>query len=67
MTKEFTHAFFEEVRSRNKAKFIEIVTAEIQKEQSKENGVSIPAFLEAENAYHEFKNAGLFDEFGRLK
>lgn len=66
-TKDFTHQFYVEVKKRNKAKFIEIATKEIQKEQAEENGINIPAFLEAENAYKEFQKAGLFDEFGRLQ
>lgn len=66
-TTEFTTQFYEEVRRRNKAKFIAIATKDIEKEQAKEGGINIPAFLEAEDAYNQFKNANCFDEYGRLK
>ena len=67
MTEKFTQEFYTEIRRRNKEKFIAVVSKEIEKEQAKEDGVNIPAFLEAEDAYNEFLNAGCFDEYGRLK
>lgn len=65
-TVQFTHQFYEEVRRRNKEKFIAVATKNIEKEQAKEGGINLPAFTEAENAYKEFENAGCFDEYGRL-
>jgi len=61
------HEFYQEIRERNKAKFIKIATKGIEKEQKEQGGVNIPAFLEAENAYNQFKNAGAFDDYGYLK
>ena len=66
-TVQFTHQFYEEVRRRNKEKFIAVATKDIEKEQAKEGGINLPAFTEAENAYNEFDRAGCFDEYGRLK
>lgn len=66
MTEQFTHDFYAEVQRRNKQKFIEVATKNIEKEQAEAGGINLPAFTEAENAYNEFKNAGCFDEYGRL-
>lgn len=60
MEKEFT----KEIRKRNKAKFIEFVSKEIEKFQT---GVCVPAFIEANEAYNEFEKAGLFDYYGYLR
>jgi hypothetical protein len=59
--------FFNEIRERNKAKFISIVSKDIEKQQKKEGGIHIPSFLEAETAYNEFQKAGCFDQYGYLK
>ena len=56
--------FFKEIRKRNKKKFIDIVSKEIKKFQT---GVNIPEFIEAEEAYKEFKRANLFDNYGYLR
>ena len=61
------HEFYEEIKSRNKAKFIHLATKNIEKEQAEQGGVNIPAFLEAENAYKEFQKADAFDCYGYLK
>ncbi len=62
-TKQFTADVYNAIKRRNKAKFLAIVTPEIEKTQ---NGVNLPAFIEAENAYKAFEEIGAFDEYGRL-
>ena len=65
MTKEF----FTEIRNRNKAKFIAITSKKIEEfnRQNNPNGVELPSFIEAEQAYNNFQRAGLFDNYGYLK
>lgn len=57
----------QELQERNKKMFIATATKMIEREQQKENEVNIPAFMEAEKAYDEFKKAGAFNEYGFLK
>lgn len=61
--------FYAEVRGRNKAKFIAITSKKIDEfnKQNDPNGVNLPSFIEAEQAYKNFEQAGCFDEYGRLK
>lgn len=60
--------FYREIRKRNKAKFISVVTKQIEKENAKNgNSVNIPEFLEAEATYEDFKRADAFDCYGFLK
>ena len=59
--------FFNEIRERNKQKFIALRTKQLEKDHAKENGVFIPEFLDAETEYNQFKEAGCFDEYGYLK
>lgn len=66
---EMTNEFYNEIRQRNKAKFIAVTSKKIDEfnKQNNPNGVNLPSFIEAEQAYNNFSQAGCFDEYGRLK
>lgn len=59
--------FYAEIRERNKAKFIKVRSEQIRRENEKNGGVNLPEFLDAENDYNAFLNAGCFDQYGFLK
>ena len=59
--------FYAEIRERNKQKFIKLRTEQIRRENEKNGGINIPEFLDAENDYNDFLNAGCFDCYGYLK
>lgn len=66
---EMTNEFYNEIRKRNKAKFIAVTSKKFDEfnKQNDPNGVNLPSFIEAEQAYNNFCQAGCFDEYGRLK
>lgn len=59
--------FYEEIRKRNRKKFIAVRAKQLEAEHENQDGVFIPDFLEAETEYNQFKAAGCFDCYGYLK
>lgn len=65
--KELAKDFYKTCRKENKKRFIELMTRKIKQEQKRIGGIDLPAFIYAIDAYNQFKKAGCFDEYGRLK